>query len=81
MPPRRLPEVTHPCSLTVATPVLYMHWRRKEAPLRDLHVLRKAFAEAAPQTDARVAPVGEAFEALGKARPALELFDTDGSHP
>ena len=63
-----------------AVPVFYLTWSRRATPARQ-GALTDAYAAIAAETDALVAPVGEAWQDLRRRRPDLELYDPDGSHP
>ncbi|MCZ6836817.1 MAG: hypothetical protein O7G85_13660 [Planctomycetota bacterium] len=64
-----------------ATPVFYQQWRRRESPLKDFQVISFAHHSIALELDAKVAPVGFAFELIRKEHPELSLYISDGSHP
>ena len=61
-------------------PMLVMTWPRKTKP-EDGALIARHTVEAAAAADMRVVPVGLAFEAARKARPDLELYMPDNSHP
>jgi lysophospholipase L1-like esterase len=63
-----------------ATPVLYLTWARRPTP-ETQDRLTRAYAALAAETGARLAPVGVAWQQARAQRPALELFDPDGTHP
>ena len=63
-----------------ATPVLYLTWARRPSP-ETQDRLTRAYAALAAETGARLAPVGVAWQQARAQRPALELFDPDGTHP
>jgi photosystem II stability/assembly factor-like uncharacterized protein/lysophospholipase L1-like esterase len=63
-----------------ATPVLYLTWARRPTPDTQDRLTR-AYAALAAATGARLAPVGVAWQQARAQRPALELFDPDGTHP
>jgi len=63
-----------------AKPVFYLTWARKKTPA-DQAMLTSAVLRVAEATHAMVAPVGPAWTLAREARPALELYYTDGSHP
>ncbi len=60
--------------------VLYATWARKAHPEFQPH-LDYAYASAARDLNALVAPAGRAWAAVREQQPNLELFDPDGSHP
>lgn len=64
-----------------ATPVLFAHWKREEAPEWDQWAIDAAVARAAAGSEAIVAPVGDAFQIALRRDPTLELYQPDGSHP
>lgn len=62
-----------------ATPVVYMTWSRKD-DLPGQRELTEAFHRLAETEQALLAPVGEVWEAVRKARPEAELYFRDGRH-
>lgn len=63
-----------------AQPVLYLTWSRKSKP--DVQPdLDYAYATAAKEVRAKVAPVGRAWFAIRQTEPEIELYASDGSHP
>jgi hypothetical protein len=60
-----------------AIPVLYMTWARAYAP-EEQEPLADAYTHAAAIIDGMLAPVGLAWI---DAKPIVELYDRDGSHP
>lgn len=63
-----------------AKPYLYMTWAREKVPQYQDQIT-KAYAEIAKENDAVLVPVGEAWELARKLRPAIDLYNPDGSHP
>ncbi|HEX4931546.1 MAG TPA: MBL fold metallo-hydrolase [Gemmatimonadaceae bacterium] len=63
-----------------ATPVFYLTWARKATPALQQR-LTSAYAAIARETGARLAPAGIAWQGVRAARPTLELYDPDGTHP
>jgi hypothetical protein len=63
-----------------AKPVFYLTWARKKTPL-DQATLDEAVLGVARATHTMVAPVGPAWALARAARPSLELYFEDGSHP
>ena len=63
-----------------AETVFYMTWARQNEP-QNQAALTSAYETIARELGAKVAPVGRAWEAANGERPALDLFDADGSHP
>lgn len=63
-----------------AVPVLYLTWSRK-SKLDAQPELDYAYATAAKEIKARVAPVGRAWWAIRQHEADIELFTSDGSHP
>ncbi len=64
-----------------AKTVLYATWARKEATEQDQAMLDYAYVSIAKELHALVAPVGIVWQAVRKAKPDLELYNRDGSHP
>jgi len=64
-----------------ARPVLFAHWKRADAPMRDQQALDAAFKRLVTATNIMPAPVGAAWHFAAARRPGLELYDDDGSHP
>ena len=77
-----------------AMPVMFMTWARRSdmkdprgadrpamSPAAMQSALASAYIQAGKAGQADVAPVGLAWAAVGKARPALALHKGDGSHP
>jgi hypothetical protein len=62
------------------TPVFYLTWARKLSP-GDQASLNDAYVRAARDTGSALAPVGMAWARTRGEKPALELFQQDGSHP
>ncbi len=63
-----------------AKTLLYLTWARKAHP--DFQTgLNYAYAQAAKEINAQIAPVGLAWRRVREAHPHLELFVADGSHP
>ena len=60
--------------------LLYMTWAREWDPYMQEAITEKYY-ELATQINARVVPVGLAWEQARKLRPGFELYDPDGSHP
>ncbi len=63
-----------------AKPLLYLTWARKAHPEFQSE-LNYAYAEAARDINAGIAPVGLAWRRVREGSPKIELFDADGSHP
>jgi hypothetical protein len=63
-----------------AKPVFYLTWARKASP-EDQATLTRSVLRVANPAHAAVAPAGPAFALVRAARPELELFIEDGSHP
>jgi hypothetical protein len=64
-----------------ARTVLFATWSRRTAPPAHQVALDAAYTTLARDLGALVAPVGTAWQRVRSARPALELYDPDGSHP
>ncbi len=62
-----------------AEPVLYMTWSRKWDPFM-LEEIKTQYEALGKKINARVAPVGEAFQLAKQLRPELEFYADDGSH-
>lgn len=63
-----------------AKPVFYLTWARKAFPEFQTG-LNYAYAEAARDINAQIAPAGLAWRAIRETHPEIELFDPDNSHP
>lgn len=63
-----------------ATTVLYLTWARRAAP-ESQQQLTDAVMEIGREIDARIAPVGIAWQALAATHPDIDLYAADGSHP
>lgn len=63
-----------------ARPLLFVTWsRQKQADKQE--AINATYAKLAEQLDAKMAPVGSAWIVVGKEKPALQLYNKDGSHP
>jgi hypothetical protein len=63
-----------------AEPVLFMGWARKELTNFSQNDWTSGTLHVASVTNAKVAPVGEAWRLALEANPALELYQADGNH-
>lgn len=63
-----------------AVPVFVITWARKATP-EDQAALNYAYIRAAREGRAVIAPVGIAWADVRHRHPAVELFQSDGSHP
>lgn len=63
-----------------AAPLLFVTWKRKDAPDSDQETLDLAFARLALEKGARLVPVGAAWRAARQAAPEIELYSVDGAH-
>ncbi|TFV90887.1 SGNH/GDSL hydrolase family protein [Oxalobacteraceae bacterium OM1] len=63
-----------------ARPMLYVTWARVGSPEKQ-SVINAAYADAARDIGAKLAPVGQAWGIARRGYTALQLYDTDGSHP
>jgi hypothetical protein len=63
-----------------ATPYLFVTWARESAPQTQA-ALTKTYEQAARIHNAKVVPVGPAWERARKLNPAIRLYEKDGSHP
>ncbi len=59
---------------------LYLTWAREYDPYMQKTITDK-YTELAKKINARLVPVGLAFERSRQLRPQLNLYDPDGSHP
>lgn len=67
-------------SKTSAKPVMYVAWCLRGQKDRQ-PMMTAAYVELAKQTDAIIAPVGEAWQKVMRLRPAPEIYAPDGNHP
>lgn len=58
----------------------YVTWSREWDPYMQEPIL-KAYQQVARQNNARIIPIGPAWERAQQLRPNLRLYDPDGSHP
>lgn len=63
-----------------AQPYLYMTWAREWNPYMQ-ETITKKYIELAGRLNARIIPVGPAWERARQLRPGFPLYDPDGSHP
>ena len=63
-----------------AQPYVYMTWAREWDPYMQAEI-SAGYAQLAKLIDAKIVPVGPAWEKARSLRPGLELYDIDGSHP
>jgi hypothetical protein len=63
-----------------AQALLYITWKKKDAPETDQDELDAAFARAAGERSLRLVPVGPAWRRARAEHPAIELYAPDGSH-
>lgn len=63
-----------------ATPYLFVTWARESAPQTQA-ALTKTYEQAARIHNAKLVPVGPAWELARKLNPAIRLYQKDGSHP
>ena len=63
-----------------AKTLLYQTWARQDAPEKQAE-LSKAYLDLGKELQARVAPVGMAWEKALKEQPTLVLHSADKSHP
>jgi hypothetical protein len=61
-------------------PVFFLTWARKATP-EDQAALNYGFMHAGKKTGGIVAPVGLAWQRVRQEKPAMELYQRDGSHP
>jgi hypothetical protein len=64
-----------------AKTVLYQTWSLKDAPERDQAMLDYAYVSLAKELHCLLVPAGTAWQAARKAKPTIELYVEDGSHP
>lgn len=60
--------------------VLYMTWARRSAPATQQQLAAAVLAIGA-EISAAVAPAGQAWQAVLKDHPEIDLYAADGSHP
>ena len=63
-----------------AQPYLYMTWAREWDPYMQKTITKK-YIELAEKINARIVPVGPAWQRARTLRPDIKLYDPDGSHP
>ncbi len=63
-----------------AKTILFLTWGRKAYPEFQTG-LNFAYAEAAREISATIAPAGLAWKRIRETQPQIELFDADGTHP
>ena len=63
-----------------AQPYVYMTWAREWDPFMQKTITEKYIA-LAEKINARIVPVGPAWQRARELRPNLNLYDKDGSHP
>jgi hypothetical protein len=63
-----------------ARPVFFLTWGQRSRP-GDQAALTAAYCDLATELDARVAPVGLAWELARDRHPDIDLYLSDGSHP
>lgn len=63
-----------------AQPYVYMTWAREWDPYMQQPIMDK-YTELAEKINAKIVPVGLAWQRSKKLRPELNLYDPDGSHP
>ena len=59
---------------------LYMTWAREWNPYMQPTIIEK-YTKLAENLNARIVPVGPAWERARQLRPGFPLYDDDGSHP
>jgi hypothetical protein len=63
-----------------ARTALYLTWARQNAP-ETQDAITRAVEDIAAEIDARVVPVGRAWQMAASEMPDLQLYVADGSHP
>lgn len=63
-----------------AKPLLFLTWARRSTP-RAQERITSAYTRAARESGAGIVPAGLVWKEVRAARPRLELFVDDGSHP
>lgn len=63
-----------------AEPLLYETWARERIPQQQ-ETIRAIYLTGAKENQARLVPVGDAWELARRLRPTIPLFGPDGSHP
>ena len=61
-------------------PYVYMTWAREWDPYMQKTITEK-YTALAEKINARIVPVGPAWQRSRELRPSLNLYDEDGSHP
>ena len=64
---------------TGAQPYVYMTWSRRWDPYM-IETIQKEYTRLAEKINARIVPVGLAWQRALELRPELPLYDDDGSH-
>jgi hypothetical protein len=64
-----------------ARTLLFLTWARKGMEEREQNALTYAYASLGREMKSVVAPAGIAWQSARKAKPELELYVDDGSHP
>lgn len=63
-----------------AEPIFYMTWALENRP-QDQQTITQAYTQLAYELRAKLAPVGNAWQAARRANPRLELYERDKKHP
>jgi hypothetical protein len=63
-----------------AAALLYVTWKRKDAPEGDQDELDSSFGRLADERGLRLVPVGAAWRRARTAHPHIELYAPDGAH-
>lgn len=77
---RSAQQIARQIAATGATTVLYLTWPRQDRPELQA-ALTAAYQRCAADLQARIAPVGPAWQAAREACPQLQLYDQDQIHP
>ena len=60
--------------------ILYVTWKRKNAPESDQQEINDAFARLAGEESLRTVPAGDAWAMVAREHPGINLYEEDGSH-
>jgi hypothetical protein len=77
---RDIGRLCEPIRKSGATPYLFLTWSR-ETLLQTQKLLTQTYVKAAREHEAKIIPVGIAWQNARKQKPGIPLYDDDGSHP
>lgn len=63
-----------------AQPYLYNTWAREHKPEMQL-TIDKLYKQVATENNAKIVPIGQLWLKAKQVNPAIQLYDSDGSHP